>query len=94
MCQWGECQTRGQPFTGAMQTGLAEALWLRVCRGDEAEESDERLFEANTLAVARNSTSNGQLETVTAICYSGSYTMGTPHLTWSLSTVATGTAQL
>jgi hypothetical protein len=35
-----------------------------------------------TVAVARNSSSNGQLETV---CYSGSYRMGTPHLTWSLA---------
>ena len=34
---WWECQTCGQRFTGAMQTGLAEAWWSRVC--DEAEES-------------------------------------------------------
>jgi hypothetical protein len=34
---WWECQTCGQPFTGRMQTGLAEAWWSRVC--DEAEES-------------------------------------------------------
>ena len=42
VCQWGECQTRGQPFTGAMQTGLAGALWLRVCRGDEAALGERR----------------------------------------------------
>ena len=32
---WWECQTCGQPFTGAMQMGLAEAWWSRVW--DEAE---------------------------------------------------------
>jgi hypothetical protein len=41
---WWECQTCGQQFTGAMQTGLAEARWSRVC--DEAEESAERLCAA------------------------------------------------
>ncbi len=41
---WGgsECQTRGQPLTGAMQTGLAEAWWLRVC--DEAEDVATRVL--------------------------------------------------
>ena len=27
---WWKCQTCGQEFTGAMQTGLAEAWWSRV----------------------------------------------------------------
>ena len=45
---WWECQTCGQPFTGAMRTGLAEAWWSRVC--DEAEESKERLAAAGNLA--------------------------------------------
>ena len=40
---WRECQTCEQQFTRAMQTGLAEAWWSRVC--DEAEESEERLAE-------------------------------------------------
>ena len=48
---WWECQTCGQHFTGAMRTGLAEALWSRVC--DEAEESAERLAAADNLAHAR-----------------------------------------
>ena len=48
---WWECQTCGQPFTGAMQTGLAEAWWSRVC--DEVEESAERLAAAHNLADAR-----------------------------------------
>ena len=50
---WWECQTCGQQFTGAMQTGLAEAWWSRVC--DEAEESAERLAAAGNLADARDS---------------------------------------
>jgi hypothetical protein len=41
---WWECQTCGQQFTGAMQTGLAEAWWSRVC--DEAEDCEERLAAA------------------------------------------------
>ncbi len=45
---WWECQTCGQRFTGAMQTGLAEAWWSRV--SDEAEESAERLAAAHNLA--------------------------------------------
>ncbi len=45
---WWECQTCGQPFTGAMRTGLAEAWWSRVC-----DESEERLNAAGNLAVAR-----------------------------------------
>ncbi len=50
---WWECQTCGQPFTGAMRTGLVGAWWSRVC--DEAEESEERLAAAGNLAVARES---------------------------------------
>ena len=49
---WWECQTCGQHFTGAMQTGLAEAWWSRVC--DEAEESEERLAAADNLAQVRS----------------------------------------
>ena len=49
---WWKCQTCGQPFTGAMRTGLAEAWWSRKC--DEAEESAERLAAADNLAVARD----------------------------------------
>ena len=48
---WLECQTCGQNFTGAMRTGLGEALWSRV-RG-EAEESAERLGAALHLAECR-----------------------------------------
>ena len=47
---WWECQTCGQPFTGAMRTGLAEAWWSWVC--DEAEESEERLAAAANLATS------------------------------------------
>ncbi len=50
---WWECQTCGQEFTGAMQTGLAAAWWSRVC--EEAEESAERLCAATNLANARGS---------------------------------------
>ena len=49
---WWKCQTCGQNFTGAMQTGLAEAWWARV--RDEAEESGDRLQAAHTLALARD----------------------------------------
>ena len=49
---WWVCQTCGQQFTGAMQTGLAEAWWSRVC--DEAEESEERLAAAHNLGNARD----------------------------------------
>ncbi len=45
---WWECQTCGQPFTGAMLTGLGEAWWSRVCDG--AEENKERLGAAHNLA--------------------------------------------
>jgi uncharacterized protein (DUF2267 family) len=48
---WWKCQTCGQQFTGAMQTGLAEAWWSRVC--DEEEESAERLRAAGNLADTR-----------------------------------------
>jgi hypothetical protein len=50
---WWKCQTCGHHFTGAMQTGLAEAWWLRVC--DEAAESEERLAAAHNLANVRES---------------------------------------
>ena len=50
---WWECQTCRRPFTGSMQTGLAEAWWLRVC--EQAEESAERLAAAGNLADARRS---------------------------------------
>ncbi len=48
---WHECQKCKQRFTGAMQTGLAEAWWSRV-DGDE-EESTERLAAAANLAQSR-----------------------------------------
>ena len=48
---WRKCQTCGQDFTGAMRTGLGEALWSRVC--DQAEESAERLCAAHNLADCR-----------------------------------------
>jgi tetratricopeptide (TPR) repeat protein len=48
---WWACQTCNQHFTGAMQIGLAEAWWSRVC--DQAEESEERLFATNNLADSR-----------------------------------------
>ncbi len=50
---WRECRTCERRFTGAMQKGLAEAWWSRVC--DEAEESAERLAAASNLAGARGS---------------------------------------
>ena len=48
---WSQCQTCGQAFTGAMLTGLGEALWSRVC--DQAEESAERLLAAHNLGECR-----------------------------------------
>ena len=48
---WWKCQTCGQDFTGAMLTGLGEALWSRVC--DQAAESAERLGAAHNLAECR-----------------------------------------
>jgi hypothetical protein len=41
---WVTCQTCGQRFTGAMQMGLAENLWSRVC--DLPRQSIRRLFGA------------------------------------------------
>jgi len=41
---WVTCQTCGQRFTGAMQVGLAENLWSRVC--DLPRQSIRRLFGA------------------------------------------------
>ena len=48
---WGQCQTCGQRFTGAMLTGLGEAWWSRVC--DQAAESEDRLCAAHNLAGCR-----------------------------------------
>ncbi len=48
---WWECQTCGQPFTGQMQTGLAEAWWGRVA--NRPEHNKERLDAAQNLANAR-----------------------------------------
>jgi hypothetical protein len=53
---WRECQTCERRFTGAMQKGLAEAWWSRLC--DEAVESEERLLAAGNLAECRRC--NGQ----------------------------------
>jgi tetratricopeptide (TPR) repeat protein len=47
---WRECQTCKQDFTGAMQTGLAEAWWSRVA--GQAVESGERLAAESNLAVS------------------------------------------
>jgi hypothetical protein len=47
---WWQCQTCKQDFTGAMQTGLAEAWWSRVA-GQPAE-SLERLAAESHLASA------------------------------------------
>ena len=47
---WRECQTCKQDYTGAMQTGLAEAFRLRVA--GQAAESDERLEAEYTLALS------------------------------------------
>ena len=44
---WWECQTCEQAFTGAMQAGLGEAWWSRVC--EQSEESAERLCAAQNL---------------------------------------------
>ena len=49
---WWECQTCGQPFTGAMRAGLARAWCAQVC--DEADSSSERLAAVHNLAQARN----------------------------------------
>ena len=45
---WRQCQTCKQDYTGAMQTGLAEAWRSRVA--GQAAESDERLAAEYTLA--------------------------------------------
>ena len=38
-CAWHpECQTCQQEFTGAMQLGLAQARWSKVCRGDKEDQ--------------------------------------------------------
>ena len=50
---WWECQTCKQQFTGAMQTGLAEAWWSRA--GDQAEESEEWRAASCNLADCRRS---------------------------------------
>jgi hypothetical protein len=47
---WWKCGTCGQDFTGAMQLGLAEALWSSAQR--LPEENDDRLSAAMTLANA------------------------------------------
>ena len=45
---WRQCQTCKQDYTGAMQTGLAEAWRSRVA--GQAAESDERLEAESNLA--------------------------------------------
>ena len=45
---WHQCPTCKQRYTGAMQTGLAEAWRLRVA--GQAAESDERLAAESNLA--------------------------------------------
>ena len=47
---WRQCQTCKQDYTGAMQTGLAEAWRSRVA--GQAAESDERLAAENYLAMS------------------------------------------
>jgi len=47
-----ECQTCKQHFTGAMQVGLAEAWWSRLC--NQAEENGERLRAAGNLGHYRH----------------------------------------
>ena len=46
---WRQCQTCKQDYTGAMQTGLAEAWRSRVA--GQAAESDERLAAENNLGM-------------------------------------------
>ena len=47
---WQQCQTCKQDYTGAMQTGLAEAWRSRVA--GQAAENTERLLAENNLAVS------------------------------------------